>query len=45
MLVDTQSYELAMHFLQDEPFDTDQNRQALAEEIQRAIEDWLEDKE
>jgi hypothetical protein len=45
--VDTKSYELAEHFLADEPAErrTPENTQDLAEAIQQAIEDWFSGQE
>jgi hypothetical protein len=42
-LVDTKSYELAEHFLADEPAErrTPEKTQDLAEAIQQAVEDWF----
>ena len=40
---DTKCYELAEHFLQDEPhLDTEKRRDALASLIQATIEPWIE---
>jgi len=39
-LVDEKSFELAEHFLQDEPHDED-DVWDLAEVIQQAVEDWF----
>lgn len=42
MTFDRKSYDLAAHFLQDEPFlNTEQNRRLLAKDIQAAVEDWF----
>lgn len=42
---DVKCYELAIHFLQDEPnLDTQENQHELAAEIQQAVEDWFETK-
>lgn len=42
MLVDQGSYDLAERFLADEPWATKDHIQALAEDIQSAIESYLE---
>lgn len=39
---DSKSYELAEYFLADEPGATEADRDLLATDIQRAIEDFLE---
>lgn len=43
---DDQSYQLAGHFLQDEPYylNNDDCRDELAREIQKTIEAWIEEK-
>jgi len=49
MLVDPKSYELAEHFLADDdvsdltPAQIAQRTMRLAQAIQRAVEDWMED--
>jgi hypothetical protein len=35
-------YQLAIQYLVNEPFDTDEARESLAVAIQQAIEDWFE---
>jgi hypothetical protein len=50
-LVDPKSYELAEHFLQDDdvrdltPTQQKARTMSLAQAIQEAIEDWVEDEE
>lgn len=41
--VDPKSYDLAEHFLADKPNVTEDERRDLAQHIQDAIEDWLND--
>lgn len=42
---DIASFELAEHFLQDEPnLNTKEGQYDLARAIQQAVEDWFEDK-
>ena len=42
MTYDSKSYELAEHFLSDTPgLNTEKNKDALAQEIQAAIEAWF----
>jgi hypothetical protein len=46
MTCDSKSYELAEHFLQDEPCRDDpdlyeRHRKSLAQEIQKAVENWF----
>ena len=43
MTYDSASYDVAQHFLADEPRATEADRDALAQHIQRAVEDWLND--
>ena len=44
-MFDPKCYELAEHFLNDDPLVifTDKDRNALAQHIQNAIEGWIED--
>jgi hypothetical protein len=46
-MFDTSCYNLALHWLEDEPLRTQEEREAraigLAQAIQDAIEGWLED--
>ena len=44
MTYDVRSYDLAEHFLQGEPEDIVENRIDLAQDIQRAVEEWFIDK-
>ena len=43
MSFDSKCYDLAEHFLSDEPaLQSERNRNRLAQAIQDAIEDWIE---
>jgi hypothetical protein len=43
--VDSECYDLAVHFLADEPkLDTEDARRELAQEIQDVVESWFIDK-
>lgn len=45
MAYDTKCYDIAEAFLSDEPsINTDVNRNALAQEVQTCIEDFISDK-
>lgn len=43
MAHDPQCYELARHFLDDQAGADEADMSALAEEIQRAVEQWIEE--
>lgn len=43
-LVDERSFELAAHFLQDESH-TEEDKWSLADDIQKAVESWFEERE
>jgi hypothetical protein len=45
MSYDSACYDLAVSFLEGGKFDTEANRDALAQEIQQTIEDFLHDLE
>jgi hypothetical protein len=43
MTYDSESYELAVYFLESEPFNTQENRHLLAQLIQKTVEDFVDD--